>query len=487
MTSTGAEDGAETNGGEDGEEQSDEPVREHEGAPGGAGEVTKPRKSEEWGIRIHVVVVPTTPRRGLMGRDASELRMQLASVAGEIDDLNDRTVASLIRYDVAPPIASHPQHDGREAEEKRQDRQEVKESATKDCEDRMSHQNQIVTKAIEQSRLLVPTPRVPIAIRPATMEDFAAIDSIQKVYHKELGFFPRAQMEGYIKNGWVIVAQDEAGRVVGYCASRDRYLKRDELGAIFQLCVALGSQRKFVGMAMLKHVFEQSPYGCKLYCCWCAQDLSANYFWESMGFVPLAFRTGSAAKSRVHIFWEKRIRSGDETTPYWFPAQTGGGAIREDRLILPIPPGKHWSDEMPRIVPQDSAPDHAPRLPGSTSRAMGCKPVVQKAPKPQMRQRVRIGPPPTGPEPAPVPVVEKPKREKKPKRKNDPKLVAAARELRDRWLEHANADPSMLLPTGKYDVARALVSAVEPALSSNISDEVRSLPALPPVHTAVAA
>src|SRR4051812_6856725 len=78
MTSTGAEDGAETNGGEDGEEQSDEPVREHEGAPGGAGEVTKPRKSEEWGIRIHVVVVPTTPRRGLMGRDASELRMQLA-------------------------------------------------------------------------------------------------------------------------------------------------------------------------------------------------------------------------------------------------------------------------------------------------------------------------------------------------------------------------------------------------------------------------
>jgi hypothetical protein len=40
--------------------------------------------------------------------------------------------------------------------------------------------------------------------------------------------------------------------------------------------------------------------------------------------------------------------------------------------------------------------------------------------------------------------------------KNDPKLVAAARELRDRYLEHVNADAGALLPRGKYDVSRAL-------------------------------
>ena len=42
------------------------------------------------------------------------------------------------------------------------------------------------------------------------------------------------------------------------------------------------------------------------------------------------------------------------TTPYWFPAQTNSGSIREDRLVLPIPPGTHWSDEMPIVLPGES-------------------------------------------------------------------------------------------------------------------------------------
>jgi hypothetical protein len=55
-----------------------------------------------------------------------------------------------------PPIASHPKRDGREAEQKRQDRQEVGESPPKDCEGTMrvegSHEMEIVTKGAEQSR-----------------------------------------------------------------------------------------------------------------------------------------------------------------------------------------------------------------------------------------------------------------------------------------------------------------------------------------------
>ncbi len=42
------------------------------------------------------------------------------------------------------------------------------------------------------------------------------------------------------------------------------------------------------------------------------------------------------------------------------------------------------------------------------------------------------------------------------KPKNDPRLIAAARELRDRWLEQVNADPSALLSHGKYDVSSTL-------------------------------
>jgi hypothetical protein len=57
----------------------------------------------------------------------------------------------------------------------------------------------------------------------------------------------------------------------------------------------------------------------------------------------------------------------------------------------------------------------------------------------------------------------------RPTLKNDPKLVSAARELRDRWLEQINTTP--LLPAGKYDVSRALAGPsvtmkVEPAAAT---------------------
>ena len=64
--------------------------------------------------------------------------------------------------------------------------------------------------------------------------------------------------------------------------------------------------------------------------------------------------------------------------------------------------------------------------------------------------------PAAGPEP--MVVVEEPKREKKPKvtcpearsqKESRPKLVAAARELRDRWLEHVNAGEMLIEERGE--------------------------------------
>jgi len=55
---------------------------------------------------------------------------------------------------------------------------------------------------------------------------------------------------------------------------------------------------------------------------------------------------------------------------------------------------------------------------------------------------------------------------KKPPRvkpKHDPRLGAAARELRDRWLERVNDDSSVRLLHGKYEVSRELdVATSEP-------------------------
>src|SRR5204862_887042 len=137
-------------------------------------------------------------------------------------------------------------------------------------------------------------------------------------------------------------AEGEAGLApterVGYCIGNDQYFKRDDVGIIYQMNIVPAKQRGLIGATLVKAMFDCAAWGCKLFCCWCAQDIEANRFWESLGFIPLAFRAGSRGKQRVHIFWQRRIRAGDNETPYWFPSQTSSGPIREDRLVFPMPP-----------------------------------------------------------------------------------------------------------------------------------------------------
>jgi N-acetylglutamate synthase-like GNAT family acetyltransferase len=322
--------------------------------------------------------------------------------------------------------------------------------------------NEIVETSSSGAPAPLPEPRVPISTRPATTQDMPFIDSLQKAHRKQVGFMPAGQLAGKIKAGDVIIAEDDAGQPVGYCIGTDRYFKHDDVGIIYHLNVAPGSQRGFVGATLLKAMFDRAAYGCKLFCCWCAQDIEANRFWEGMGFVPLAFRAGSEKKSRVHIFWQKRIRSGDEETPWWFPSQTTGGSIREDRLVLPIPPGTHWSDAKPMILPG------VPREASQKTLPAPRQPRLKSSPAPKRRaisrSRALFFTPPAPPAPPAPAAAEKPKREKKPKRKNDPKLVAAARELRDRYLEHVNTGGMLLEGAGKYDVTRALPDSSSPLL-----------------------
>jgi hypothetical protein len=335
-----------------------------------------------------------------------------------------------------------------------------------------------------------------VTVREATLADVPFIDQLQKLHHKQLGFMRTSWIEGKIKAGQILIAEETRGQgdgetrgraegdvspcplvslspcptPLGYCISTDRYQKHDDIGIVYQMNVSPGRQRAFVGATLLKAVFDRAAYGCKLFCCWCAQDLAANRFWEAMGFVPLAYRAGSEKKRRVHIFWQKRIREGDTETAWWFPAATNAGAMNADRIVLPIPPGLRWSDEMPVIVrPEEPAAAHELSVVKDKRRGTKDKrernrrlPATGPARKPRDNSiasgGIRFGPaaPVTPPESAKV---EKKVRAKKPKAKNDPKLAAAARELRDRYLEHVNAGGMMLEAAGKYDVTRALPGA----------------------------
>jgi hypothetical protein len=348
--------------------------------------------------------------------------------------------------------------------------------------------------------------RVPISIRTGTMDDLPFIDAQQKANGRALGFLPTTAIEGKVRAGQVLVAEatgeDEGGTMkgeggagtapafsdssfslppssflpVGYLIAADRYLKRDEVGYVTQLCVVPGRRRSLVAAQLLQAQFDRSAYGCRLYGCWCAQDLeAASAFWAAMGFAPIAFRTGSMAggrrsQPRVHIFWQKRIRAGDEATPWWYPSQTGGGALRADRLAFPIPPGVSWRDVGP-IVLDDKSGDGA--VGGDVPAVVGDAPAVaasrrakrpkpKPAPKPLLRSPTHAGglwfeeegveivaatddPPPAD---------ERPARAAKPKPTIDPRLIAMSRELRDRWTERQADAPAALATAGKHDVKR---------------------------------
>ena len=364
---------------------------------------------------------------------------------------------------------------------------------------------------------LVPTPlpRIGISIRPGVLGDVPFMDSLQKLHTRQVGWMPTKQFEGKINARHVLIAETSAVGAtpaspvspdradspragdagvapaktpVGYLIGNDQYFKHDDVGIIYQMNVLPGRQRGMIGASLLRAQFDRSAWGCKLYCCWCAQDIAANRFWEAMGFVPLAFRAGSEKKARVHIFWQKRIRQDDTTTPWWFPSKTGAGSLREDRIVLPIPPGTHWSDAKPLIFPQ---------APGETTTLGEASPAVLPAPKAKRankekpaavveplpvvnRNGLRFDIPQPGEAlPVIVPVGAKKtaaKRTKaeKVKRLCDPRLVSAARELRDRWLEQINAAP--LLPSGKYDVCRAITGPnARSALTSVQVMELRAM------------
>jgi len=380
--------------------------------------------------------------------------------------------------------------------------------------------------------------RVPVATRVATPDDLPFVDALQKRNGRAVGFFPRQQLAAYVGRGDVLVAEeegrDEGGGLrderppsslspspssllpLGYCIARDRYGGRDDVGCFYQVNVAPHARRQLVGAALVAATLARAAYGCRLFCCWCAQDLdAANRFWESLGFVPLAFRTGSRGKRRAHVFWQRRVRAGDDATPYWFPSQTRGGAIREDRLVLPIPPGTRWSDPVPSLLPpgevgatrEGEAPAE-PRAPQVPARPAGPRPQgsagasPSRGPPPALptppavaRVAVLVGGrlkyvdranPNARPSPAPaiVPVAPAEPTPSKPKtkpKKHDPAHVAAARELRDRYCEALADGRWTPTPRGKHEVGR-LVDArpmvdVVPALPSHL--DVASRPALP--------
>ena len=62
---------------------------------------------------------------------------------------------------------------------------------------------------------IVPIPKIPITIRPGTMDDLGFIDSLQKKHTKQVGWFPTKAVEGKIRLSHVLVAEERGNDEVG--------------------------------------------------------------------------------------------------------------------------------------------------------------------------------------------------------------------------------------------------------------------------------
>src|SRR5262245_23830654 len=140
---------------------------------------------------------------------------------------------------------------------------------------------------------IAPVPRCTVSVRSATKADLPFIDALQRMHSHMVGWMPGKQLESYIASNspGVLIAEDEHQTQLGYCIAKDQYMKRDDVGIVYQLNVMPLRQRHLVGASLVKACFDRAAYGCRLFSCWCAQDIQANSFWEALGFMPLAFRT----------------------------------------------------------------------------------------------------------------------------------------------------------------------------------------------------
>src|SRR5687768_13906770 len=123
----------------------------------------------------------------------------------------------------------------------------------------MSHFEQILTSAAARSStgqtrgVVIPLPRCPVTTRVATVKDLPFLDALQKMHTHMVGWFPRQQMQAYVENGHVLVAESagvsECGSVgvdahadtpshrnadtrtpLGYCIAKDQYAGREDVG-----------------------------------------------------------------------------------------------------------------------------------------------------------------------------------------------------------------------------------------------------------------
>ena len=212
-----------------------------------------------------------------------------------------------------------------------------------------------------------------------------------------------------------------------------------------------GQQRGLVGATLLKAMFERARTGAS---CTAAgvrrtsRRISSGSRW---GLCRWRFGRGARRRHRVHIFWQKRIRAGDTTTPWWFPVadewrerfgridsccRSRRGCIGAMRCPGPV----SW-----RLPEADHSPGDKSQVANKTTKRETRKSQNRRSRTMATLPGLRFS---NSPETAAA-AKEKPPAREEARRRRTIRSWWPRRELRDRWLERVNADPALLLPHGE--------------------------------------
>jgi hypothetical protein len=161
---------------------------------------------------------------------------------------------------------------------------------------------------------------------------------------------PRAWLQKCLEKELVTLLL-ENGQPAAYLLAKARYKGRDDVGIIYQACVQYDAQRRTIGTALVEHHLNRFPETTKLVGLWCAQDLDANLFWRAMNFRPIAYRAGSRAKQRLHIYWQRQLDTINKPA-FWYPESTHGGPMKETRQVLPLNANEDWTAPKQLLLPE---------------------------------------------------------------------------------------------------------------------------------------
>jgi N-acetylglutamate synthase-like GNAT family acetyltransferase len=156
---------------------------------------------------------------------------------------------------------------------------------------------------------IIEDPRESKSIRKAEPSDFGFVRSLIDKNRKSLGFLPTEAIVNYTKWGCITVGEQndlEAGCLIG------KHVRKSNPGisGLYHAVVEMDARRHSIGRRLLADFVKEARIaGSNMIQLWCASDLEANIFWSTAGFQPIAMRTGSRVKSRLHVLWRLPLNS----------------------------------------------------------------------------------------------------------------------------------------------------------------------------------